>query len=137
MKDALKYLLYTGMTLLYFAYTATIYRLPEGSESSSKSEILAGKALWQEKNCMACHQIYGLGGFLGPDLTNVYSAPGKGPGYIAAFVKSGTLVMPAFPLSDEEMSSLNAFMEHIDASGIADPKSFTIKPDGTIEQRKN
>ncbi|MCH7870146.1 MAG: c-type cytochrome, partial [Planctomycetes bacterium] len=31
----------------------------------------SGLAIWRENNCQACHQIYGYGGFLGPDLTNL------------------------------------------------------------------
>ncbi len=34
---------------------------------------LRGRALWHENACQVCHQIYGQGGFLGPDLTNVAS----------------------------------------------------------------
>ena len=30
----------------------------------------AGRALWHDHNCQTCHQIYGFGGFLGPDVTN-------------------------------------------------------------------
>ncbi|MCZ6597955.1 MAG: hypothetical protein O7B99_09975, partial [Planctomycetota bacterium] len=30
----------------------------------------AGLAVWRENNCQACHQVYGFGGFHGPDLTN-------------------------------------------------------------------
>ena len=44
-------------------------------------EAITGKVLYQKYNCTACHQIYGLGGFLGPDLTIVVSQQGKGEAY--------------------------------------------------------
>jgi len=46
---------------------------------SFSEKALQGQQLWQQNNCFSCHQIYGLGGYLGPDLTNVYSQRGKGP----------------------------------------------------------
>jgi nitric oxide reductase subunit C len=92
-----------------------------------------GKQLWQELNCGACHQIYGLGGYLGPDLTNVYSL--RGPDYIKSFLTNGTPSMPAFHLSDEESLSLLAYLQHIDSTGVSDPRSFIIYYDGTIEQK--
>ncbi len=123
---------FLGLVCAYLVYTGFIYwSLPRNSYKTDRA-ILQGKELWQEYNCVACHQIYGLGGFLGPDLTNTYSE--KGPGYIKAFLKSGTAVMPNFNLSDEEMEAIMAYMKDIDASGEANPKSFKLNSYGTIEQ---
>lgn len=91
-----------------------------------------GKMVWQQYNCTACHQVYGLGGFLGPDLTNTYSQ--KGPVYIKAFLGNGTATMPNFHLTGKEVSALLDYMRSLDASGKADPRTFTINKDGTIEQ---
>jgi nitric oxide reductase subunit C len=76
--------------------------------------------------------VYGLGGFLGPDLTNVYSL--KGPDHIRAFIKTGTNTMPAYQLTEDEILALLAYFKHMDQTGNADPRSFTINLDGTIEQ---
>jgi nitric oxide reductase subunit C len=92
----------------------------------------SGKLNWQKYNCNACHQLYGLGGYLGPDLTNVYS--GKGEAYIQAFLKNGTTIMPDFHLTDLEIQQLTTFLKNIDASGKSDPKTFTLNYDGTIKQ---
>ncbi|HEY0678577.1 MAG TPA: cytochrome c, partial [Chitinophagaceae bacterium] len=72
-----------------------------------------------------------LGGYLGPDLTNVYSQ--KGPLLIKAFLQNGTPVMPNFHLSNNEIEALTAYLKHIDASGKSDPRTFTINIDGTIQ----
>jgi nitric oxide reductase subunit C len=110
-----------------------IYTQPVVVASQTSADPVMGKMIWQERNCSACHQLYGLGGFLGPDLTNVYSATGKGPLYIKVFVRSGTTVMPSFDLSDKELEHLAAFLAHVDASGKADPKTFKRNVSGTIE----
>ncbi len=93
---------------------------------------IEGKNIWQEKNCASCHQLYGLGGHLGPDLTNVASKRHKE--YIKSFLKTGTKVMPNFNLSDSEINALLAFFEYIDKTGSSDPKSFELNVDGTITQ---
>ncbi len=100
--------------------------------SASKKDADSGKLIWQKYNCNACHQVYGLGGYLGPDLTNVYSLKGKD--YIQAFIQTGTGAMPEFHLSKKETKAILAFLKDIDESGKADPKTFTLKNDGTIEQ---
>lgn len=135
MTEKSKYILISGLVISFIIYTSFIYRQPivvnELPEVSST--VMEGKMIWQNKNCGACHQIYGLGGFLGPDLTNVYSATGKGPAYISAFVTGGTPVMPSFQLEEHEMTALLQYLRHIDASGKSDPKRFKINYDGTIE----
>jgi len=111
-----------------------VYRQPVTQKFTDDSEIImSGKMIWQSKNCTACHQIYGLGGFLGPDLTNIYSAKGKGPAYIRAFVMAGTPTMPAFQLKEVELTALVEYLRHVDSSGKADPKQFKVNYDGTIE----
>lgn len=134
MKEKLKCRLYIGFLTSFFLYSMVIYMLPMETRGGQSSTLLAGKAIWQQKNCGACHQLYGLGGFLGPDITNVYSTPEKGPEYIKVFVKAGTPVMPSFDLSDAEVESLLLFLQHVDASGQSDPKIFKRNLDGTIER---
>lgn len=121
-----------GILLLTFtAYSLYLYSsLPR--QNLAKADDSNGKLVWQQKNCISCHQIYGLGGYLGPDLTNVYSA--KGPEYIKAFLKTGTVVMPNFKLSEKEIQELMNYLKNIDQTGKADPRTFTISYNGTIKQ---
>lgn len=94
-----------------------------------------GRLVWQKYNCQSCHQLYGLGGYLGPDLTNVYSAKGKGETFIKAFIRSGTKQMPSFDLSPDEEAQLLEFLRSTDESGIADPRNFRIHFSGMIEKK--
>ena len=91
----------------------------------------AGKIVWQEQNCNSCHQLYGLGGFLGPDLTNIYSLKGKD--HIKAFVLNGTPVMPRFNLRVKDLEALVEFLQEVDKSGRSDPRSISIYNNGTIK----
>ncbi|MBS1508552.1 MAG: cytochrome c [Bacteroidetes bacterium] len=116
------------LVCLFGVYSGHIYLTP--TTDGSDPAVQAGKMIWQKKNCTACHQLYGLGGFLGPDLTNIYSA--KGPDYIKSFVQGGTATMPAFILSDNELKSLIEFLKHVDETGRSDPRRFKINLNGTI-----
>jgi nitric oxide reductase subunit C len=97
-------------------YTALVYRFSDASPEADllSAEAALGKELWQEKNCQSCHQLYGLGGYMGPDLTNVAA---KGPAYMRAFVEKGTGRMPDFHLSKTEVGRLIAFLQWVDKSG--------------------
>jgi nitric oxide reductase subunit C len=114
----------------FLIYTFYLYANLPFKQVSVSTESLKGKEIWQEKNCNACHQIYGLGGFLGPDLSNVYSL--KSPDYIKAFIINGTDIMPKFNLSNEEINCLIAYLKSVDATGKADPKKIKLNIDGTI-----
>ncbi|WP_281232766.1 c-type cytochrome [Flavobacterium gelatinilyticum] len=128
-----KVLLFSALCISYFVYSGCIYRDMPHTAGINNNLADQGKKIWQENNCIACHQIYQLGGYLGPDLTNTYSL--KGPEYIKAFLKSGTQVMPDFHLSQYEMDALTAYLKEIDKSGSADPRTFTILNDGTTHQK--
>lgn len=113
--------------LLAFAlYSYFVYTSAAPGSMAHNADAIQGKALFQKYNCVACHQIYGLGGYMGPDLTNVISAAGKGPAYAAAFLKSGTRRMPNFNLRDEEVACLLAYLSEIDKTGISPVRTFTV-----------
>jgi nitric oxide reductase subunit C len=133
--DKLKVVTGVMLVSLFLAYSLFLYYSTPLGQETKLSVPLAyeGKMLWQEKNCISCHQLYGLGGYLGPDLTNVYTL--KGSAYIKAFLAKGTAVMPDFKLSANEMDKLVAFLKMTDASGKSDPRTFLIQFDGTISQK--
>ena len=120
------------LTLSFLTYSFYLYSSLPVSEVVFSTDVDRGKTIWQQHNCTACHQVYGLGGYLGPDLTNEYSR--RGPDIIKAMIKTGTKTMPAFNLTETETSDLPAYLKHIDQTGIADPRSFKINLDGTIDQ---
>lgn len=94
-----------------------------------------GRLVWQKYNCQTCHQLYGLGGYLGPDLTNIMSVKGKGVTVLKAMIASGTKQMPAYHLNETEVNNLMEFLKSVDASGVADPRSFQTNSYLIIEQK--
>lgn len=100
----LSFLIYTG-----FVYTSGT----EVTEIKPTAGAIEGKLIFQKFNCTSCHQFYGLGGFLGPDLTNVMSQGNREP-YIRAVLKSGTQRMPNFKLNDEEINQLVEYLKYTD-----------------------
>lgn len=91
--------------------------------------------VWQKYNCQSCHQLYGLGGYLGPDLTNLVSQQGKSDEYIAGIIRSGTKQMPAFSITDDELQQLIQFLNTINLSGKANPSDYKISPDGMFYEK--
>lgn len=97
----------------FFIYSIVIYTIGTRVDKGEKwvtVQSKKGKLLFQEKNCIACHQIYGLGGFMGPDLTNVISAVGKGPLFAKALLQYGSERMPNYHLTQTEIDELVAFL---------------------------
>lgn len=130
--ESLKLTALLFLVLAFLFYSCFLYsHLPE-KNYPIENEAVTGKLTWQNYNCNACHQIYGLGGYLGPDLTNEYSF--RDTNFIKAFLKNGTDIMPNFNLTDEEINALLAYLNTIDRTGKSDPRTFRINTNGTIEQ---
>ncbi len=107
------------MIVAFASYNIIIYTQNSGSSAKEMSvKAIQGEQLWQQNNCTACHQFYGLGGYLGPDLTNVISNPKKGPEYVKAFINSGVKSMPKFNFTEEEKLELVEFLTHIDKTSM-------------------
>lgn len=116
-----------SIVVIFISYNIYIYNQNPPIKAQKMSELaIKGEQLYQKNNCTACHQFYGLGGYLGPDLTNVISTKGKGSMYVKAFLNSGVKAMPKFNFNEEEKDALVAFLEAVDKTGhypIYEPNS--------------
>ena len=114
--------LWITLFVLFAVYTCFVYSYCDKNSEQNQvpdSKVMAGWKTWQQKNCQSCHQVYGLGGYLGPDLTNIASAPYKSDKYLQTFIKYGNGRMPDFHMSDTEINNLVAFLKWIDKSGMS------------------
>lgn len=105
------------LILVFVAYNIVIYTSDKDYGTihlSNKAQ--QGEKLWLQNNCNSCHQLYGLGGYLGPDLTNEYSRRNNEK-FLKAMLNSGIKTMPKFNLSDSECSNLIQFLKEIDKTG--------------------
>lgn len=130
--DHHKIIIVAGLVFAFLCYSIGLYSFLPEPDPNPDSQVQSGKLVWQKYNCVACHQVYGLGGYLGPDLTNVISK--RGSDYTRAFLQNGTDIMPNLHLTDQEIDHLLSYLQDLDKSGISDPRTFTIKSSGTISQ---
>lgn len=128
-----KFIVFLFLSVAFLGYSAVLYFTETEQSQAPNESAQKGKILWQQKNCVSCHQLYGLGGHLGPDLTNVYAI--RSEEYIKAFLKSGTKVMPDYQLSETEIQELLEFFKYTNTTGVADPASFSKHLNGTISQQ--
>ena len=127
-----KHLLFWILVIFNILYSSLVYTIgteEDKGEAFLNDKAKLGKIVYQKYNCSACHQLYGLGGYMGPDLTNVMS---KGEGYVKVFLQYGTQRMPNFHLNETEVNDLVAFLTYTDKTGISPIKKFNVNPDGTI-----
>jgi len=112
-----KVITFIFLATIFLVYTGFVYTTgTDFSKAVMNAEAVKGKLVFQKYNCTACHQIYGLGGYLGPDLTMTMSQPGKNENFVKAILKSGTKRMPDHHLSEQEINSLIEFMKYVDAT---------------------
>lgn len=121
------------LIVVFISYNLIIYLQPNAVKLPKMNhKALAGEHLYQQYNCSSCHQLYGLGGYLGPDLTNVASNEKKGSNYIKAILNSGIGTMPTFHFTDEEREALTAFLVHVDSTGFYPDRNAKISPNGWV-----
>lgn len=120
--------LYLVLCILFIMFSSYVYMRPIRKvipiQLTDADKWARGKMIWQQHNCHTCHQIYGLGGYLGPDLTNVVSRPGYSEAYLKGIIQSGVKQMPGFTLSESEMDDLLYFLRALDETGSAQPSDY-------------
>ena len=119
MRSNYKFLILLALLVMFLVYTASVYT--KGTELSENNPMLdtaaiQGKVLWQKYNCASCHQLYGLGGFIGPDLTTTISR--KGDAYAKAIMLSGTKRMPRYGLTELEAEAITKFLFYVDSTAV-------------------
>jgi nitric oxide reductase subunit C len=134
-----KAIVFTSLLLCFMAYSFVVATsgIAPLHDVQMSSEAIDGKFLFQEYNCISCHQFYGLGGYMGPDLTNVISASGKGENYAAAFIRHGSSKMPDFKLSESQVNSLVEYLKFVDIETRYPITDFKINMDGTVVENGN
>ena len=122
--------LITSLTCVFLFQTWLVYSDPAGRSTPPLSPLAsAGQDVWHSRNCQSCHQIYGFGGFLGPDLTNLASrVPDAGEDAEAVtatlaerfetVLTTGSERMPAFHLTQDERVALARFFYEVDRTGV-------------------
>lgn len=124
------------ISFLFFSISIYVKPLENTATAQEQQNFALGRSIWQNKNCQSCHQIYGLGGYLGPDLTNEYSKLNGNEAALKHFFKGGIKQMPRFELTAQEEAALIYFLKEIDKSGSADPRTFIKHKNGMITQHE-
>lgn len=125
----------TAMFSLIFLWLTvdTIRQTPARSmEASLTDQVIQGRMIWDENNCMGCHSILGEGAYYAPELTQVMQRRDKN--WIQGFMKNpqafypGRRKMVQYDFTTEEVDALIAYfhwMGNIDTNGF--PKDPPLK----------
>lgn len=123
-----------GLVVIFLGYNLLVYTQGTSNKTPTLTQkAIKGEQLYQEHNCTSCHQLYGLGGYLGPDLTNVISAKNKGPEYVKAFLNSGIKAMPKFNFTEEEKEAIVQFLTEVDKTGYYPIVDADLKLNGWVD----
>jgi len=105
--------------------------IPKKTHSENvTTEVVNGKILFDENNCMGCHTILGEGAYYAPELTKVMDR--RGEGYVKAVLSSKTSwtttgrKMVAYDFNEKEVADLMAFLSWV---GQMDLNGFPPEPD--------
>jgi nitric oxide reductase subunit C len=119
--------LFAALFLAYLCYSLAVYTRGTDNSFQASAEAQEGKRLFQKYNCSSCHQVYGLGGYLGPELTTAWSDPHRGEHFIRAFLQAGGRTMPNFHLDKNEVEALAQYMKYIDSTAVSYKNQATGK----------
>lgn len=124
-------LLFVNVMIIPMVFLSTGH---SGGRQSGRlaSDAVAGQTLWQERTCISCHALYGLGGHLGPDLTNAVTRLGEDGA--RAILLGGSGRMPPQSLTPEEADRLIAYLRYVDSTGVYPTGSFPAYSFGRFEK---
>ena len=119
MNIAQRKLLMGFLVISFVVQTVLVYSDSTADQFAPLSPLAkTGREIYHGHNCYTCHQIYGFGGFLGPDLTNVTQRVDRERFDQILTTGSEKMQMPAYKFSPAQIDALVAYFENINATGI-------------------
>lgn len=116
----IKIVVFILLFISYAVYTAVVYTKATARNDNysiaEQQQINKGKELFQKHNCISCHQLYGLGGYLGPELTTAWSDKHRGEAYMKVFLMAGGQRMPKYNFNDDELNSIVSYLRYVDST---------------------
>ncbi|MCL2830242.1 MAG: cytochrome c [Betaproteobacteria bacterium] len=92
---------------------------------ASDPKVVAGKKIWETRNCVGCHTLLGEGAYFAPELSNVIKRLGSEEA-VKDFIKlrpetgiPGRRSMPQFNLTDKELDDVVAFLRYVNTINAA------------------
>ncbi len=113
---------YGGTAFFFLMFLALTFQtervLPtRDNRANLTPDVIAGKKLWETRNCIGCHTLLGEGAYFAPELGNVYKR--RGPDFIKAWIQAQPThtpdrrQMPQFNFSDKELDDIVAFLKYV------------------------
>ncbi len=90
-----------------------------GSTIAMDASAREGQTIFRTHGCQSCHALFGMGGFLGPDLTN--AARRVPPERYSQLLQEGSGPMPAYHLNSHQRDAVFAYLQALDATGQGTP----------------
>ncbi|MFV0416074.1 MAG: c-type cytochrome [Chthoniobacterales bacterium] len=118
-------------SVIFLALTFDTHRkVPaQTNDDQITEDVIAGKAIWEENNCMGCHTLFGEGAYYAPELTKTVER--RGEPWLRVFLKDpqkmypGRRKMVQYDFTEEELDQIIAFLDwcgKVDLNGFpADP----------------
>jgi nitric oxide reductase subunit C len=123
--------LFSILIAVFFLQTWLVYSDSQTRRTPPLSKLAArGQEIWLDNNCQSCHQVFGFGGFLGPDLTNAIGS--LTDARLDSILTEGAGLMPAFQLDAEERGALKQWFVELDRVGVGVPRLAPRLPVGEL-----
>jgi nitric oxide reductase subunit C len=103
----------------FVGQTTLVYSDPTATQRMD-APARRGREVWHREGCGSCHRLYGMGGYLGPDLTNAASRVPEAR--IRVLLEWGQGQMPALHLPEGEVADVLAFLRFMDTTGRGEPR---------------
>ena len=119
-KQMARNMFYGGTVFFILVFVGLIFdserKIPQRSNASAITpSVVAGKKLWETRNCIGCHTLLGEGAYFAPELGNVYKR--RGGDFIKAWIASqpthtpGRRQMPQFNFTEAQLNDLVEFLK--------------------------
>lgn len=119
-KQMARNMFYGGSVFFILVFIGLIFdterRIPARSNAEAITPaVVAGKKLWETRNCIGCHTLLGEGAYFAPELGNVYQR--RGPEFIKAWMQAqpthveGRRQMPQFNFTEQQLDDLVEFLK--------------------------